>query len=196
MSQSDKNLIKAVIFIAFILWGVWTMKQNRFKYYGLIGGDLQIKAQIKMACLVINPNNAEESELLLAELIAVESNNGRTTDYSEEHGEGLTQFDFGTFEEIKKYFLQDKFNDLRDKIKTFCLVDIKTLQYHELRLSPMASIIMARLLFYKYPEPIPNTKEERWELYKKRFNSELGATTKDKYYIASNNAVFKASEVT
>lgn len=174
-----------------ILYGVYTMNTNKSKYYGVIGGELQIKAFIKIACIVINPSNAKESELLLSELIAVESDNGNAKDYSQNYGEGLTQFDRSTYESVKTYFLQSKFKDLLQKIKTYCLVDVANSTYQDLRVSPMLSIVMARLLFYKLPHSIPADKYDRWLLYKKYFNSELGATTKDKYYLASNKSVFK-----
>ena len=177
----------------FFIWGIYTMKSNKYNYYGVVGGELQIKASIKIACNVINPSNAKESELLLSELIAVESDNGNATDYSPDYGEGLTQFDRPTFESVKAYFLQSRFKDLLQKIKTYCLVDVANATYEDLRVSPMLSIVMARLLFYKLPHSIPADKYDRWLLYKKYFNSELGATTQDKYYLASNNAVFKVA---
>src|SRR5690242_8124933 len=36
---------------------------------------------------------------------------------------------------------------------------------------------IARLLYYRYPEPIPDDLEGQMKLYKKRWNTELGAAT-------------------
>lgn len=168
------------------------MNSNQFKYYGVIGGDLQITAYIKIACRVVSKSNADEAELLLSELIAVESNNGNATDYSPNYGEGLTQFDKGTFKEVQSYYMNSKFDNMMNRIKLYCLTDIRSASYEDLRKSPMLSVLMARLLFFKLPNAIPTTKQGRWNLYKKYFNSSLGATTKEKYYIASNNSLVKA----
>ena len=167
------------------------MNTNQFKFYGVAVGDIQIQAFIKIACYIINPTNAKESELLLSELIAVESNNGNAVDFSPNYGEGLTQFDRSTFDYVKTHFSQLKYTDLMGKIKTYCMVDLQNAKYEDLRKSPMLSIVMARLRFYMLPNSIPDTKLERWELYKKYFNSELGATTKEKYYTASFNAIIQ-----
>ena len=167
------------------------MNTNQWLYYGLIAGELQIKAFILMVCNVVSPGTVENAKLLLAETIAVESNNGKAKDESFTYGEGLTQFDNPTFEYIKNYFLQDKFQELRSRIKTFLLIDLEKVQYTDLRKSPLLSILMARLLYYKVPEAIPGTDQGRWEYYKKWFNSSLGATTKEKYFSAMNRAVFQ-----
>ena len=191
LNKQDTKLLKVLLSGAFFIWGVWRMNTNQFKFYGVVVGDIQIQGYIKIACNVINPSNAKDSELLLAELIAVESNNGNAVDFSPNYGEGLTQFDRSTFDYVKKHFSQTKYYDLMQKIKTYCLVDLQNSEYEDLRKSPMLSVVMARLRFYMLPNSIPDTKLGRWEMYKKYFNSELGATTKEKYYTASFNAVIQ-----
>lgn len=169
------------------------LNSNEFKYYGLIGGDMQIQGQILMACNVISPATTDKAKLLLAETIAVESKNGQATDYSSAYGEGLTQFDKPTFLDVQKYFSSSRYKELRTKIKTFLGVDILTAKYTDLRKSPMLSIVYARLLYYRVPYPIPSTQLGRWQYYKKWFNSVKGATTQAKYYTAQQYAVFKES---
>lgn len=167
------------------------MESKEYKFYGLIGGELEIKSKILMACRVISPGTVDKAKLLLAETIAVESRNGQATDYSEAYGEGLTQFDRGTFEYIKEYFSKPKYQELRAKIKTYLQVDITKAKYKDLRKSPMLSIVFARLLYYKVPYAIPETLIGRWQYYKQHFNSVKGATTQSKYMSAREYAVFK-----
>lgn len=168
----------------------YKMTKDEFKYYGLLFGENQIKAFITLACKVISPGTEKEASLLLAETIAVESDNGKAKDYSTRYGEGLTQFDKGTFDYIQNYYKAVKFDGLYNKIKGLLGIDIRYCSYSDLRLSPMLSIVYARLLYLKVPHSIPDNKFGRWEYYKKYFNSSLGATTQAKYYAAAEKAVY------
>lgn len=170
--------------------GVIRMNTNQFKYYGLLFGEPQIKAYITLVCKVVSPTTEKNASLLLAETIAVESDNGNARDYSESYGEGLTQFDKGTFEYIKDYYSASKYEDLRAKIRMYLTIDLLSASYTDLRRSPLLSILFARLLYLKVPKNIPDDKYGRWEYYKKYFNSSLGATTEAKYYTASKKAVY------
>lgn len=167
------------------------MQSKEYKYYGLIAGELQIKSEIILVCKVISPNTVDEAKLLMAETIAVESHNGKATDYSPNYGEGLSQFDRGTFNYIKDYYSQSKYKDLRDRIKLYLNKDITIAKYEDLRKSPRLSAIFTRLLYYKVPYAIPTTLIGRWQYYKKWFNSVQGATTESKYMRAREYAVFK-----
>lgn len=170
--------------------GAYKMTTNEFKYYGLLFGEPQIKAFITLACKVISPLTEKQASLLLAETIAVESDNGKAKDYSPNYGEGLTQFDKVTFEDVKNYYKAVKYDGLANKIRGYLMQDIRYAKYEDLRISPMLSIVFARLLYLRVSENIPTTKEGRWLYYKKWFNSSLGATTRAKYYIASSEAVY------
>lgn len=181
---------KKALFIGGALLLGLQMNTKQFKYYGLIGDDLQIKAYIYMACRVISPNNIDEASKLLAETVAIETLNGTVTDMSTTYGEGLTQFDRPTFEDIKKHFSAGRYSDLIQRIKFYLFVDVLNFNYEDLRRSPMASIVFARLLYYRIPAPIPLTKEGRYEYYKKYFNSYLGKSTRAQYMTASQRAVF------
>lgn len=163
---------------------------NQFLYYGLIGGTQEIANIINNVCIVISPNTATNAKLLLAETVAVESNNGQAKDYGKSYGEGLTQFDKGTFEYIKEYYKTKKYDTLYNNILSDLKIDIRIANYSDLRKSPLLSIIYARLLYLKVPFAIPSTKQGRWEYYKKWYNSSLGATTQAKYYDASIVAVY------
>lgn len=166
------------------------LNTQSFKDYGLIGGKLQIQAYIYMACMVINQANVNEASKLLAETIAVETNNGTAKDYSVTYGEGLTQFDRGTFEYIRTYFSNPKYDEMYNRIKLYLLTDIRSCSYQDLRKSPLLSIIYARLLYFTVDAPIPLDVVGRFAYYKKYYNSVLGATTLAKYLTAQKEAVF------
>lgn len=167
------------------------MQSQEFKQYGLLGGDIEIQSKIILACKVISPGTVDKAKLLLAETIAVESRNGQATDHSTAYGEGLTQFDRGTFNYVQDNFKKSKYNDLMNRIKTLLLVDVRKAKYEDLRKSPMLSIVFCRLRYYMISHPIPNTLIGRWQYYKKYFNSVQGATTESKYMRAREYAVFK-----
>lgn len=188
--MNQQTTLKTFAVLGLLFIGV-KMQGREFTEYGLIGGKLQIQAQIMMACKVISPGTASSASLLLAETIAVESRNGEAKDHSKSYGEGLTQFDKPTFVDVQEYFSRNKYADLRNKIKLFLGVDIVAAKYTDLRKSPMLSIVFARLLYYRVPHPIPATKVGRWQYYKIWFNSVKGATTESKYMNASKYSVFK-----
>lgn len=165
------------------------MQTNQFKYYGLLAGNTQISAYIKMVCYVISPTTQEQASKLLAETIAIESDNGNARDYSPIYGEGLTQFDKPTFEDVKRTFSAQKYAELRAKIQLYLFTDILSAEYEDLRKSPMLSIIYARLLYYRVNANIPLDFNGRWLYYKKWFNSYAGASTKEKYISASKRSV-------
>lgn len=192
LSMQTKQTLK-VLTLGALTYGAYIMQTNEFKYYGLVGGKLQIQAFITMACTVISPSTVHEAKLLLAETVAVESNNGKATDHSDKYGEGLTQFDKPTFEYLKEYYSDNRHLKLIQKIKTYLQVDVLSAEYSDLRKSPMLSIVFARLLYLKVPEKIPASKVGRWSYYKKYFNSVLGATTEGKYMSAMKIAVFQDS---
>lgn len=171
----------------------YQMNTNEYKHYGLIGGDIQIMSDILLACTIINASNVNEASKLLADTIAVESMNGKAIDYSTQYGEGLTQFDKGTFEYIKEYFKDSKYNNMHQRIKNFLFIDIRSANYEDLRKRPLLSIIYARLLYFTINEPLPTGDVfARYEYYKKYYNSVLGKTTLTKYVNAHNNySVFK-----
>lgn len=172
------------------MFAVTKLNTKAFKDYGLIGGKLQIQAYIYMVCMVINQSNVNEASKLLAGTIAVETNNGETPDNSPTYGEGLTQFDRGTFDYIKGYFSNPKFDEMYNRIKLYLLTDIRNCNYEDLRKSPLLSIIYARLLYFTVNEPIPFDTQSQYTYYKKYYNSVLGATTLSKYMEAQKVAVF------
>lgn len=190
LTQMKKQTTLKVLALSILLIGT-RMQSKEFKYYGLLGGEIEIQAKILMACKVISPGTVDKAKLLLAETIAVESRNGKATDHSKAYGEGLTQFDRGTFNYVKDHFSQSRYNDLTNRIKTLLQVNVVNAKYEDLRKSPMLSIVYARLRYYMISDPIPNTLLGRWLYYKKWFNSVQGATTQVKYMNAREYAVFK-----
>lgn len=160
---------------------------NEYKYYGLTGGDREIKEGIITACRIISPHTLSRAKILLADTVAVETYNGKAKDYSPKYGEGLTQFDKGTFLSIRDKY---KNSSTQKRFLEELGIDIGTIEYEDLRKVPLFSIIYARLLYYSFSEPLPTTTEGRWKYYKKYFNSSLGATTREKYYNAIKISVF------
>lgn len=59
---------------------------------------------------------------------------------------------------------------------------------HTLVTNPLYACALARLVYYRYPEPMPelNDCDGMWEFYKKRYNSSEGATTKAQWDTAWN----------
>jgi hypothetical protein len=192
MKQNKK--LALVFGAGLILYG-GRMNTNEFRYYGLIGGDLQIKAYIYMACKIISPDTIDEASKLLAETVAIETNNGKVKDFSSNYGEGLTQFDKATFENVKKLYSLPKHAYLMDRIKKYLFIDVINFEYSNLRKSPLASIVFARLLYYSFSSPLPKDFIGRWEYYKKNFNSYLGKSTYDQYLKASKMAVYGGQNV-
>lgn len=108
----------------------------------------------------------------LFEIVAVESDFGNAKDTTRESGEGLTQFDKTTFNEL--YAKARAENKLPNKFEN--------LTYYDLRKNPRFSLFMARFFLYKrIPHKIPNTIEARAKDWKKYYNTIYGKGTESHY---------------
>lgn len=112
----------------------------------------------------------------LFEIVAVESDFGHAKDTTRESGEGLTQFDKVTFNEL--FALAKAENKLPNAFNN--------LTYYDLRKNPKFSLFMARYFLYKrIPHKIPSTVEARGKDWKKYYNTIYGKGT-ESHYISQN----------
>lgn len=112
----------------------------------------------------------------LFEIVAVESDFGHAKDTTKESGEGLTQFDKTTFNELyQKAQAENKMPR-----------EFYNLTYYDLRKNPRFSLFMARYFLYKrVPHAIPNSVESRAKDWKKYYNTIYGKGT-ESHYISQN----------
>lgn len=65
------------------------------------------------------------------------------------------------------------------------------MEYRELELSPLASIVMARIKYKLVPHKIPqwDDLEAVWQYYKKWYNSYLGKATIEEFEVSYKKAL-------
>lgn len=121
-------------------------------------------------------NSVAAIPLLLA-TAAVESSCGYYLKQISGPARGIYQMEPATFIDVKNN---------ADPHKFLSLYSVEELIW-DLR----AATIAARLLYFRFPDPMPafNTLDGMWEFYKRRFNTELGATTVSKFTDAWNKYV-------
>lgn len=108
----------------------------------------------------------------LFEIVCAETNFGHAKDTTKESGEGLTQFDKTTFNEL--YAQSQAENKLPRAFYG--------LTYYDLRKNPSFSLFMARYFLYKrIPHAIPSTVEGRAKDWKKYYNTIYGKGTEAHY---------------
>ena len=156
-----------------------TMPQtNQSLYYGVSGGNdeiLQIIAEITNNYnFGANKNNLSK---FLFEICAVESDFGEARDYTTLSGEGLTQFDRATYNELKQSAIASGYKPY----------NIESTEYGALRKNPRLQIFMARYFLYKrIPYAIPADIAGRAKQWKKYYNTHLGAGTESGYISKAN----------
>ena len=178
-----KTINKALLIGALGL-GAYTMQSNEFKYYGMSPFFTKsiIKSQIDQVCFILgNGANNNANELILR-TIGIETEFATAKDHSKEYGEGLGQFDRGTFEDtIRRTRKKDKI-----LIERHFGINIDISSYDDLRKNPTFSIIMIRLKYKLIPATIPIYEAELYSYYKEHYNSIFGASTFDKW-LSTNN---------
>ena len=85
---------------------------------------------------------------------------------------GIFQMEPATFDDLKRNFIA--YRPVLHEI-------LKDRKAEELVEDDVLAIIMARLLYFRAPESIGNTKEEWAALAKKRYNTVAGKATESKY---------------
>lgn len=143
-------------------------QSKRFLMYGVfpILGDSQIKNDILRVCEVFGYGSNNNAHIFIAETIQIESDFGTAIDYSKEYGEGLSQFDKGSF--------KDTINRTSRKNKAKALkyfgFDLDKIKYEHLRTNPLLCIVLTRLKYLLVTAPIPLDKTARYEYYKTHWN--------------------------
>lgn len=155
-----------------------TPQTNQSLYYGINGGNneiLQIIAEITNNYnFGANKNNLSK---FLFEICAVESDFGWAKDYTTNSGEGLTQFDKPTYNELRQ-------SAIWSGLKPY---NLETTEYNSLRKNPKLQIFMARYFLYKrIPQAIPADIAGRAKQWKKYYNTHFGAGTESGYISKAN----------
>lgn len=145
-------------------------------YYGMTKRtDLVAIAQ--EVCEVLgNGTNGTAVDLLL-ETCASETGMGQIEDKTKNLANGIQQFDKLPFEDTKlRASKSDKL-----KIYNYYGINIDWVEWSDLRYNPLLSFIFARLKYKKIPAEIPLLRNERYDYYKKWYNSYLGKATREHF---------------
>jgi len=158
--------------------------KNSFKYYGVpkLGKDQIIDGLIYYVCGLLGNGKNNNAFIMIRETLMSETLYGEAKDYSEEYGEGLGQFDKIAFEDVQKRA------NLKHKkiIKEYTNLDIEECNYEDLRKNSLLSIIFVRLKYLLIEECIPVNIKDRYNYYKKYYNTVLGKATLDHFLKANN----------
>jgi len=146
--------------------------------YGYLG---DLKKQANIISETLNPNNASRATVLLLATAAVETSLGKVTDKTLYAGMGLCQFD-----KIPFYRVRDKSMKHRKKILKNLHIDIRLVEWEDLRYNPFLSLLFCRLYYLQVSEPIPNLPVEMAHYWKKYYNTYLGKG-KIKHFVRSYN---------
>lgn len=153
-------------------------QSNKSLYYGVTGGNAEILNIIDEVTRHYNFGaNQNNLSKFLFEICAVESDFGEAIDRTRNSGEGLTQFDRATYNELRD-----------DAIKNKLIVyNIANTEYNALRTNPKLQIFMARYFIYRrIPQAIPADIAGRAKQWKKYYNTHLGAGTESGYIAKAN----------
>lgn len=148
-------------------------------YYGLTSLE-QVFETIEAVVrdLMGKNEDTEATKQLMIGTIAQETKLGTFRDPSPyKHGAGLCQIDPGIpFEDI-----QDRGTKYIEKVKRIYGIDIEIVTHRELELSPLLSVVMARVKYKLVPKAVPGDFDGQWKYYKKWYNSYAGKATKEEY---------------
>lgn len=113
----------------------------------------------------------------LFEIIATESDFGNAKDTTLSSGEGLTQFDKITFNELH--------TELKNKGTTFG--NCQNVSYETLRKNPDYSVLLCRYFLYRrIPSAIPSDITQRARQWKVYYNTRFGKGTESHYINMAN----------
>lgn len=163
-------------------------------YYGLTRKKQLLEMMVDV-CSTLKGNKEDLKSTLILMLATCyqETNMGTFKDKTRyKYGTGLMQFDNMPYKDSK----------LRgSRFYKVCLkefnVDISKMKYIELELSPLASIVMARIKYKLVPHNIPSWKQfdEVWGYYKKWYNSTLGKATIEEFKISYKKGLEAYEEI-
>lgn len=150
---------------------------NQQLYYG-VADDSEILAIINEITSKYHYNaNKDNLKRMLFEIVATESDFGNARDASRAYGEGLTQFDKVTYNELRDEILRRGENPY----------NLQSTPYDKLRENPKVQIFMTRYFIYRrIPHAIPNTIEARANDWKKYYNTVYGKGTVEHYIKMAN----------
>lgn len=126
---------------------------------------------------------SEGAEELLVATASIESRLGTFVRQENGPAVGLYQMEPNTYEDLIK-------NGIPNKEHLLMMIGFSFIpDALEMVTNMKLSTIMARLHYHRFPEEIPDKGdiEGIWNLYKKRWNTALGATTEKEFLIAYNN---------
>ena len=147
--------------------------------YGLVKQQhLEDIAQAVCDCLG-HGINVKAVDLLL-ETAGAETNRGQFKDTTKYAGMGITQFDKGTFYDVKERTNKQR----RQKVMQYFGIDINLIKWEDLRYNPLLSMLFTRLKYNLIPDAIPQTLEARAAYWKKWYNGG-GKGTVDHYVFAN-----------
>lgn len=151
---------------------------NQYLYYGVKGGNDEILYIIDEVARMYNFGaNQKNLSKFLFEICAVESDFGNAIDKTRNSGEGLTQFDRPTYDELRSDAIKNK----------WIVYNIANTDYSQLRTNPKLQIFMTRYFIYKrIPSAIPADVAGRAKQWKKYYNTHLGAGTENGYISKAN----------
>lgn len=157
---------------------IFSDDSNLYQCYGVKGG---VKEILRIIDNVANEfsygANKDNVRRFLFEIIATESDFGNAKDTTLSSGEGLTQFDKITFNELH--------TELKNKGVTFG--NCQNVNYSNLRQNPAYSVLLCRYFIYRrIPSAIPNTIQERARQWKVYYNTRFGKGTESHYVNMSN----------
>lgn len=125
-----------------------------------------------------------DARMLILSTAAIESNCGYYIKQVGGPAEGIWQMEPNTYFDIRKNsdaLRNDDFNEKLDNLRPY--LDLKG---KELIVSPMYACAMARLKYSMDPKRLPsyNDKHAIYDYYKRIYNTELGASTREKFLTA------------
>lgn len=121
--------------------------------------------------------NKTNLKRFLFEIIATESDFGNAKDTTLSSGEGLTQFDKITFNELH--------TELKNKGTKFG--DCQNVLYETLRKNPAYSVLLCRYFLYRrIPSAIPSDMMQRARQWKVYYNTRFGKGTESHYINMAN----------
>jgi len=169
---------KAVIAIS-LLMGILFIKRG-FLMYGLISKkELYNIIDKVVECL----GGGDNARALLLETASAETLLGEAVDSSFNSGMGIFQFDKIGFDDVKARTSTANAN----KVYHCFGIDIKKVDYTDLRYSPLLGAIFCRLKYILVPKPIPSDIQSRANYWKIYYNSVLGAGTPEHYVNSAIN---------
>ena len=151
-------------------------KKQRLEQYG-ITTDGQILGAISRCCDILGNGKNKAAKVFIEKICRHESHFGTYPDSSKKYGEGLSQFDKISFDDV---VARTKDKHIKTVLKYYGF-NIKEMDYEELRHNLSLQIVMTRLKLKLIPDVFPVDDDGQWEYYKKYWNTESGKATREKW---------------